>query len=239
MKLVALVEGCVMRFEAFLVLIPLCIPNILLLPRRAVKSYWMWGMWSLHGCACVYESLFSSLFSSFSFPWHTSSWSSWGLKPFLQVLFPAEVAAPWRSTGSLVSTEPLCFFGDLAVPDMAWVLGGREVRAVREGRQPAASPSVPPAGLRWWGAAWWQLVLPVPCWGVLVGPRGPALLQGVPAGCVPFGTPVINGVRHMAGGTAGLHPPPLPGARRSHRTQCCSMCRLKYKTNLFYLIFLK
>lgn len=37
---------------------------------------------------------------------------------------------------------------------LAWVLGGREVRAMREGRQPATSPSVPPAGLRWWGAAW-------------------------------------------------------------------------------------
>lgn len=120
MKLVALVEGCLMRFEAFLVLIPLCIPNILLLPRRAVKSCWMWGMWSLHGCACVYESLFSSLFSFIAFPWRTSSWSSWGLKPLLQVLCPAEVATPWRSTGSLVSTEPLCFFGDLAVPDMHW-----------------------------------------------------------------------------------------------------------------------
>lgn len=36
-----------------------------------------------------------------------------------------------------------------------------------------------------------------------------------------------DGARHMAGGTAGLHPPPLPGARRSHSTQCRYKIRMQ------------
>ena len=159
-------------------------------------------------------------------------WALWGQKPSPEVLCPAEVAVPWRSMGSLVSSQTLCFFGTHQ-PHMRGaagaLLGGGRLPFGREGGHAAAcrqpcfpSRKAPAVGCGVVTARTAHPPLGCPCWPSSV--RSP--------GCEPRW--------HSSDGWSTTHaegsPGPLPPARiqAQPRHQTLLLVRVKNLPLLFH-----